>query len=100
MASWAPLTTDIELLNAWFLSSYTVKATERSQPVVSWPLQQNWTVPANQTEFVLGPFEEARQYELVVAGSVNGVDGVNTSLCVSTDEAGILPIIFHTFVPS
>ncbi len=46
-------------------------------------------VAANVTEQVIGPLLEGREFQVTIAGNIKGFDGVNTSICVSTDEGGI-----------
>ena len=89
LASWSPFTTDIELLNGWYLSNYTLKYTEYSVPAVFMPFTvTKVVVMPNETSLLIGPLEAGRDYNISIAGNVESRAGVFLSLCIRTDQHG------------
>eukprot|EP00795_Rhopilema_esculentum_P012024 gene12024-2609_t len=88
-ASWSPMTSDIELLNGWVLSGYTVVLNEQNLPSLypddHFPITTILS-PGNLT-LTFGPLEEGRDFSVSVAGNVEGRVGIHTMLCVRTREA-------------
>ena len=86
------MTDDIELLNGWFLSNYTVAFEEYSQPVFGTQSSASLIVDPDKLSVVIGPLHPWREYRVSVAGNVESRPGVSTSLCVRTDEDGKIMI--------
>ena len=85
------MTSDIELLNGWVLSGYTVVFNEQSSPSLHFSGYFPMTFilsPGNLT-LTFGPLEEGRDFSVSVAANVEGRAGNYTMLCVRTREAGV-----------
>ena len=82
------MTTDIELLNGWNLSSYTLRHEERSEPPITVPLNGEFKVGPEDLSVEIGPFMPAREYMISIAGDVESRSGNFTSSCIRTEEAG------------
>ena len=86
------MTDDIELLNGWFVSNYSVKYQESSIPSLS--ANGSLVVHRSQFSVIIGPLDPWREYTVSVAGNVESRPGVFASLCVRTDEDGKPTILF------
>ena len=84
-ASWS-MTDDIELLNGWFVSNYSIIYEEFSTPSVA--VNGSMTLIRNELSVIIGPLDPWREYRVSVAGNVQSRPGVFISLCVRTDEDG------------
>jgi len=93
-ASWS-MTDDIELLNGWFISNYSIAYMEYSLPSLT--SSGSIVVDGSIMSVIIGPLNPWREYRVVVAGNVESRPGVFTSVCVRTDEDGKLLTLFPCF---
>ena len=89
------MTDDIELLNGWLISNYSIVYMEYSLP--SFTLNGSIVVDGSLLSVVIGPLNPWREYKVFVAGNVESRPGVFTSACVRTDEDGKLFALFPCF---
>lgn len=88
------MTNNIELLNGWKISNYTLKYEEISQPGIPVIVTGTIIVESNRQSVLIGPIDPWRECKVDLAGNIESRPGAFASFCVRTDEDGNKSTLF------